>query len=106
MDKRDFDGFEGPVVIEIEAGELANADFVVDVDAGVNFFARIAVGFEAVMGFEELDLIGVFCPPGQSCFFGLLVDRLFRSLLGLRKRKNSGGKEARACEHAQEGTEV
>ena len=79
MDKRDFDGFEGPVVIEIEAGELANADFVVDVDAGVNFFARIAVGFEAVMGFEELDLIGVFCLPGQSCFFGLLVDRLFRT---------------------------
>ena len=59
MDKRDFDGFEGAVVVEIEAGELANAEFVVDVDAGVNFFARIAVGFEAVMGFEEFDLIWV-----------------------------------------------
>ncbi len=37
-----------------------DAEFVVDVHAGVDFFAAIAVGFEAIMGFEKLDLGGVF----------------------------------------------
>ena len=60
VDEGDLDGFEGAVEVEVEAGELADAEFVVDVDARVHFFARIAVGFEAVAGFEEFDLIGVF----------------------------------------------
>ena len=59
VDERDLDGFEGAIVVEIEAGELADAEFVVDMHAGVNFFAAVAVGFEAVAGFEELDLSGV-----------------------------------------------
>ncbi len=60
VNEGDFDGFEGAVVVEIEAGELLDAEFVVDVHAGVDFFAAIAVGFEAIMGFEKLDLGGVF----------------------------------------------
>jgi hypothetical protein len=51
-----FDGLEGAVVIEIEAGKLADAEFAVDVYAGVDFFSRVAVGFETDFGFEELDL--------------------------------------------------
>ena len=61
----DFDGLEGAVVIEIEAGELADAEFAVDVHAGVDFFAGIAVGFETDFSFEELDLSGVLCCGGR-----------------------------------------
>jgi hypothetical protein len=60
VDEGNFDGFERAVVVEIEASELANAEFVVDMHARVNFFAGIAVCFEAVLGFEKLDLIGGF----------------------------------------------
>ncbi len=52
VEEGDFDGLEGTVVVEIEAGELLNAELVVDVYAGVDFFAAVAVGFEAVAGFE------------------------------------------------------
>jgi len=57
--ERDFDGLEGAVVVEIDAGELADAEFVVDVHARVHFFAAVAVGFETVAGFEKFDLSGV-----------------------------------------------
>jgi len=50
--QKDFDGLEAAVEIEIEAGELAYAQFIVDFDAGVDFFTGVAVGFEAVFGFE------------------------------------------------------
>jgi len=60
MDERDFDGLEGTVVIEIDAGELADAELIVDMDASVDFLPAVAVGFEAVTSFEKLDLIGVF----------------------------------------------
>ena len=60
MDERDFDGLEGTVVVEIDAGELADAEFVVDMDASVDFFPAVAVGFEAVASFEKLDLIRIF----------------------------------------------
>src|SRR6266576_207618 len=56
VDERNLDGLEGAVVIEIEARELADAELVVDVHASVNFLAAVAVGFEAVAGFEKLDL--------------------------------------------------
>ncbi len=59
VDERDFDGLKGAVVVEVEASELVDAEFVVDVHAGVNFFAAVAIGFEAVAGFEKLDLSGV-----------------------------------------------
>ena len=58
--KRDFDLLEGAVEIEIQAGELANAEFVVDFDHRVDFFAAVAVGFEADAGFEQFDLCGDF----------------------------------------------
>jgi hypothetical protein len=57
---------EGAVVIKVETGELLDAEFVVDVDAGVDFLAGIAAGFEAVVGFEEFDLRGVFWFLGRS----------------------------------------
>jgi len=43
---------EGAVVVEIEAGELADAQFAVDAYAGVNFFAAVAVDFETELGFQ------------------------------------------------------
>jgi hypothetical protein len=60
VNERDFDGLERPVVIEIDAGELADAEFVVDMHASVDFFAPVAACFEAVAGFEKLDLSWVF----------------------------------------------
>jgi len=54
--ERDVDGLEGAVVIEIEAGELADAEFAVDAHECVDFFAGVAVGFETDFGFKELDL--------------------------------------------------
>jgi len=44
---------EGAVVIEIQAGELARTEFVIDFDDGMNFFAAIAIGFEANVSFQE-----------------------------------------------------
>lgn len=52
VDKRDVDRFERTVVIEVEAGELADPEFAVDAHAGMDFFAAGAVGFEAGPGFE------------------------------------------------------
>ena len=49
---------EGAVVIEGYAGKLASTQDVVDFDDGVNFFAGVAVGFKADMGFEQLNLEG------------------------------------------------
>src|SRR5215475_15678381 len=37
--ERNFDGLEAAVEIEIEASELAGAEFVIDADARVDFFA-------------------------------------------------------------------
>ena len=92
-DQRDFDIFEGAVVVEVEAGELANAEFAIDAHAGVDFFAAIAVGFEADLGFEELDLSGGLRFGGsrglRAGFFGWL----WGCLLRLRGRKNKGGEE-------------
>ena len=84
VDERDFDGLEGAVEVEIEAGELPDTEFVVDAHEGVNFLAAVAVDLEAVVGFEELDLIGVLGLLGRSGgFFGGLLDRLLWSLLSL-----------------------
>jgi len=63
-----FDLLEGTIVVEGKAGELAGAEFVVDADAGVDFFARVAVGFETDVGFEEFDLGGEF--GGRSVILG------------------------------------
>jgi hypothetical protein len=57
-DQWDIDVFEGAVVVEIEAGELADAEFGIDFDDAVDFLAGVAVGLEADFGFEEVDLGG------------------------------------------------
>ncbi len=57
-DEREIDGFEGVVVVEIEACELADAELAVDFDAGVDFLAAVAVRFKANLRFQELDLGG------------------------------------------------
>src|SRR6266851_822001 len=101
VDERDLDGFEGAVVVEVESGELANAEFVVDVDSGVDFLAAVSVGFEAVAGFEQLNLGGVLRLGGSRGLRALFLGRLLRSLLRLRERENNGGKETRYCECAQ-----
>src|SRR5215471_4029407 len=57
--ERNFDRLEAAVEIEIQAGELSGAKFVVDADAGVDFLAGVAIRFKAVFGFKEFDLRGV-----------------------------------------------
>src|SRR5712671_6295880 len=44
---------EAAVEIEIQAGELPDTKFVVNSDARVDFFARVAIGFEAIFCFEQ-----------------------------------------------------
>ncbi len=92
VDERDFDRFEGAVVVEIEAGELANTEFVVDVYTRVDFLAAVPVGFKADAGFEQFDLRGVF----RSFFCRRLGFGLFDlwQLLG----------ERRCGEESNEGT--
>ena len=68
VDERDVDGLEGAVVVEIEASELADAEFGVDVHESVDFFAAVAVGLEAVLGFEEFELSGVLRFSGRRGF--------------------------------------
>ncbi len=54
-DERDVDGLEGSIEVKIEIGELANTEFGVDFDDGMDFFAGVAVGLEAHFGFEEVE---------------------------------------------------
>jgi len=91
-DKRDIDGFEGAVVVEIEACELADAELGVDLDAGMDFLAAVAAGLETVAGFEKFDLCG-------CCRCGLLVGR-WRGLLPCADRR---AKQERPAD--QEGAE-
>jgi hypothetical protein len=72
---------------------LADAEFVVDVDPSVDLFAGIAVGFEAVAGFEEFDLIGVLRLGGSGGLGGGFLGWLLGSLLRLREKKNDVGEE-------------
>ncbi len=52
LDERDFDLLKRSVVVEIEAGELACAQFVVDFHAGVDFFSAGPVGLEPNAGLK------------------------------------------------------
>jgi hypothetical protein len=71
------------------------------VHAGVDFFAAIAIRFEPVTGFEQLDLGGVLRLGGsrslRAGFFGWLL----WSLLRLSESKNDVGKQTSECECAQ-----
>ena len=72
----------------------------------MDFVAAIAVGFEADLGFEELDLSGVFLLFGwnrgvSAGFLGWS----FGSLLGLGDRKNRC-QEKRNCECVPERMET
>ncbi len=94
VDEGDFDGFEGPVEVELEAGELADAEFVVDAHEGVNFLAAVAVGFEAVARFEEFDLIGVLLRLGGSRSLRIgFLDRFLWNLLSLSEGNKDRGEE-------------
>jgi len=59
-DEREFHLLEGAVVVEGEPRELAGAEFIVNVHAGVNFLATVAVRFKAHARLEHLDLCGQF----------------------------------------------
>ncbi len=89
----DADGFDADVLI---GGGVDNG--------GVGLIGGGAgedVGFEAVAGFEELDLGGVLGLFGKNGFFGGLLG----SLLGLRERK-SRCEEKRCCNGEQEPEEA
>jgi hypothetical protein len=77
---RNFDLLEGAVEVEIKAGELADAEFAVDADAGMDFFAGVTVGFEADVGLKKFDLRRSF--RGDGFFSG--SSGLSRGLLGVR----------------------
>ena len=67
-----FDRLEAAVEIEIQAAKLTHTEFVVDPDAGVDFFSRVSASFEAVFGFEQFDLRGIFFSLGwlgRRCLF-------------------------------------
>src|SRR6266404_3110162 len=55
-----FDRLESAVEIEIQAAKLTHTEFVIDPDAGVDFFSRVSASFEVVFGFEPFDLRGIF----------------------------------------------
>ncbi len=94
VDEGDFDGLEGAVEVEIEAGELPDAEFVVDAHEGVNFLAAVAVGFEAVARFEQFDLIGVLLRLGGSRSLRIgFLDRFLWNLLSLGEGNKDRGKE-------------
>ncbi|SRR6266851_413290 len=94
VDEGDFDGLEGAVEVEIEAGELPDAEFVVDAHDGVNFLAAVAVGFEAVARFEQFDLIGVLLRVGWSRSLRIgFLDRFLWNLLSLGEGNKDRGKE-------------
>ena len=85
---------EAAIEVEIEASELADAEFIVDADAGMDYFAGVAAGFEAVFGFEEFDLRGVFFGGGGR--------GLFCRLLGFL----AGGRECAARRHDDDDDRV
>ena len=61
---------------------MADAEFAVDVHVGVDFFAAVTVGFEAVAGFEEFELGGVPRVLGRGHGVGLFLGGLFCRFLG------------------------
>ena len=63
---RNVDRLEAAIEIKIQPSELAHPKLVVDADAGADFFPRVATCLEAVFGFEQFDLRGIF-----FCFGGL-----------------------------------
>ena len=58
-DERNLHGLKAAVVIEVQPRELAHAKFAVDLYQRVDFFSRIAVGFEAVFCLKQLNLCRV-----------------------------------------------
>ncbi len=94
VDEGDFDGLEGAVEVEIEAGELPDAEFVVDAHEGVNFLAGIAVGFKAIARLEQFDLIGVLLRLGGSRSLRIgFLDRFLWNLLSLSEGNKERGEE-------------
>lgn len=81
VDDGDFDLLEGAVEVEIQVRELADAEFAVDADAGVDLFAGVAIGLEADVRFQQFDLGGGF---GDRGFIGGFAGR--GSLLGTVRR--------------------
>ena len=57
---RNVDRLEAAIEIKIQPSELAHPKLVVDADAGADFFPRVATCLEAVFGFEQFDLRGIF----------------------------------------------
>jgi hypothetical protein len=56
MEERNLDLLERAVVVEAEVRELSRAEFIVDMHAGMDFFAAVATDFKADAGFEQFDL--------------------------------------------------
>ncbi len=65
---------------------MASAQFVVDLDAGMDFFAGVAVGFEADAGFEQLDLRRELGLLGSGELGARFFGGFLRCLLSVRRK--------------------
>ncbi len=74
--ERNFDLLKRSVVVEIETGKLARAQFVVNFHAGVDFFSAGPVGFETNAGLEQFDLGWIFRCLNGGAFLLLFIGRL------------------------------
>ena len=85
---------------------MANAEFVVDVHASMNFLAAVAVGFEAIARFEQFDLIGVSLRlAGSRSLRAGFLNGLLWSLLGLSEGNQNAGKKTNYCGCAEKWIE-
>lgn len=100
---RDFNLLVGTVEIEVEPAKLADAEFAVDANAGVDFFAGVAVGLEANFGFKDLDLRRGIGDGGIRCWVrGGSCRRRGVSFLGGRRRRFLGwGSQAQSQEQGE-----
>ena len=84
--QRNFHGLEAAVVIEVQPRELTNTKFAIDFDECVHFFSRIAVRFDTIFCFEQVNLRCVrrfgrlFLPGGDGFLFRLFRCRLRKSI--------------------------
>src|SRR5260370_5279356 len=72
VDERDFDRFEGAVVVKIETGELAKPEFAVDWYPRMGFLAAIPLGFTRREGFGPVIVRGGFNGLSSVCVWSAL----------------------------------
>ena len=98
VNERDFDLLERAVEVEIEVRELADAQFAVDADAGIDLFAGIAIGLEAVCVSRSSICAGVSGVAGLSAdgSAGLAIGALSCARIGLDPKNSANAARSRS----------